>query len=205
MEVFVNKFEENIYEEIKNELVQSVIDKKLDNYYTNKNQLTHYYNVGKKIIEAQGGEKKAKYGDSLIKKISEKLTKEIGHGYSTRSLKLMRKFYIFQKGQSLPALLTWSHYVELLSLNNQNEINYYIDIAIKEKIGYRQLHKKIKDKEYQRLGDKTKNKLINKEKLNIYDNIKNPIYINTYDKNLDKEKIGEKLLKSFILKDLDNF
>ena len=55
----MNEFEENAYVEIKNELVQSVIDKKVDTYFTNTNELTHYYNVGKMIVDAQGGEKKS--------------------------------------------------------------------------------------------------------------------------------------------------
>lgn len=173
----MNEFEENKYLEIKKELLQSAIDKKVDTYFINRNELTHYYNVGKMIIDAQGGEEKAKYGDGLIKKFSERLTKELGKGYSPMNLKNMRKFYLFQKGQAapvqsqkmqaMPTQLSWSHYVELLSLDNYNEINYYIDISIRERLGYRQLHKKIKDKEYQRLSDKTKNKLINKDELNI--------------------------------------
>ena len=93
----MNEIEENIYKEIKNELVQSVIDKKVDNYFTNKNELMHYYNVGKMIVDAQGGESRAKYGNGLIRKISERLTKELGNGYSSRSLKYMRNFYLFQK------------------------------------------------------------------------------------------------------------
>ena len=93
----MNEFEENIYNDIKNELVQSVIDKKIDTYFTNRNELTHYYNVGKMIVDAQGGEEKAKYGDKLIKKISIRLTLELHKGYSYRSLNLMRKFYLFQK------------------------------------------------------------------------------------------------------------
>ena len=201
----MNEFEENAYAEIKNELIQSVIDKKVDTYFTNRNELAHYYNVGKMIVDAQGGESRAKYGDSLIKKISQRLSKELNKGYSYRSLNLMRKFYLFQKVQALPAQLSWSHFVELLVLNDYNEINYYIDICLKEKISYRKLHKKIKDKEYQRLPKETKDKLINKEKLNIYDNIKNPIIINTFDNNINKENIEEKVLKSFILKDMDNF
>ena len=201
----MNEFEENAYAEIKNELIQSVIDKKVDTYFTNRNELAHYYNVGKMIVDAQGGESRAKYGDSLIKKISQRLSKELNKGYSYRSLNLMRKFYLFQKVQALPAQLSWSHFVELLVLNDYNELNYYIDICLKEKISYRKLHKKIKDKEYQRLPKKTKDKLINKEKLNIYDNIKNPIIINTFDNNINKENIEEKVLKSFILKDMDNF
>ena len=203
--VFMNEFEENIYKDIKNELLTNVVDKKIDTYFVNRNELTHYYNVGKMIIDAQGGEERAKYGDGLIRKFSERLTRELGKGFSTRNLKLMRRFYLFQKGQALPAQLSWSHYLELFVLNDNNEINYYIMISLKEKLGYRQLHKIIKSKEYQRLDDKTKNKLINKEELDIYDNIKNPIYINTYDTNINKTNIEEKVLKSFILKDMDNF
>ena len=69
----MNEFEEKIYKEIKNELVQSVIDKKIDNYFVNKNELTHYYNVGKMIVDAQGGEERAKYGNGLIKKFQKNL------------------------------------------------------------------------------------------------------------------------------------
>ena len=201
----MNEFEENIYNEIKNELVQSVIDKKIDTYFTNRNELAHYYNVGKMIVDAQGGEEKAKYGDELIKKISERLTKEIGKGYSIRILNLMRKFYLFQKVHAVHAQLSWMHYRELLSIDNHNEINYYIYISLNEKIGYRQLHKKIKSREYQRLSDDAKNKLIKKEELDIYDGIKNPILINAFDNNIDKENIEEKVLKSFILHDMENF
>ena len=201
----MNEFEENVYQEIKNELVQSKIDKKADIYFTNKNELTHYYNVGKMIVDAQGGEERAKYGDGLIKKLSERLTSENIKGYSTRILNLMRKYYIFQKVHALHAQLSWMHYRELLSLNDDTAINYYIDISLKEKLGYRQLHKKIKNKEYQRLDDKTKIKLVNKEKLDVYDNIKNPIYINTYNSSISKEEIEEKALKLFILRDMENF
>ena len=201
----MDEFEEKNYQEIKQELVQSVIDKKIDIYFTNKNELTHYYNVGKMIVDAQGGDEKAKYGDGLIKKISDKLNKDGINGFSTRSLKYMRRFYIFQKGQAVPAQLSWSHYIVLFTLTNVDEINYYINICLKEKISYRKLHKKIRDKEYQRLPQETKNKLINNEELNVYDNIKNPIYINTYNSNINKEDIEEKVLKLFILKDMNNF
>ena len=180
----MNEFEENVYKRIKNELVQSTIERRVDTYFTNRNQLSHYYNVGKMIVDAQGGDERAKYGDQLIKNISQRLSIELNKGYSYRSLNLMRKYYIFQKVHAVHAQLSWMHYRELLSLNDNNEINYYIDISLKEKLSYRQLHKKIKDKEYQRLDDKTKNKLANKETLDIYDNIKNPIYINLYNRKI---------------------
>ncbi len=80
-------------------LVQSVIDKKIDTYFTNKNELTHYYNVGKMIIDAQGGEERAKYGNALIKEYSLKLTNELDKNYNTTTLKRTRQFYLLiQKG-----------------------------------------------------------------------------------------------------------
>ena len=195
----------NYYKEIKNELINNEVYKRVKDYSKNRNELSTYYNVGKLLIEAQGGEDRAKYGDGLIKEYSKKLTNELGKGYSTRSLKNMRKFYlIYQKGQALPAQLTWSHYCELLSLKDINEINYYINISIKQNLSKRQLREKIKSKEYQRLDDNTKLKLINKEKTVVSDFIKNPIVIkNKY--NIDKEEVTEKILKKLILEDLDNF
>ena len=192
----------NYYNKIKKELIDNEIYKKAKDYSKNKSDLMHYYNVGKLLIEAQGGEKRAKYGDGLIKEYSRKLTLDLGQGYSTRTLKLMRQFYLFQKGQALPAQLTWSHYVELLVIKDTNEINYYIDISIKQNLSYRKLRERIKNNEYQRLDDNTKNKLIKHEEILVNDFIKNPIIING---NLDINKFNEKYLKELILNDLDNF
>ena len=203
----MNEFEENVYKEIKNELVQSVIDKKVDNYFANKNELTHYYNVGKKIIEAQGGEEKAEYGNKIIKKFSERLTLELGKGYSIQNLKNMRRFYLYvEKGQPLVVQsISWSHYIVLMTLDSQEEINYYIEQISTYHWSKRTLQEKIKNKEYQKLSDETKNKLINKEEIKICDLIKNPIIINTYNSTIDKENIEEKVLKSLILRDMPNF
>ena len=191
----------NYYNEIREQFINNEIYKKVKDYSKNRSDLQTYYNVGKLLVEAQGGEERAKYGDGLIREYSIKLTLELGSGYSTRSLKNMRKFYLFQKGQPLDAQLTWSHYVILLSLKNNNEINYYIrQIKIKN-LSKRDLQKIIKNKEYQRLDENTKNKLINKEEEKIEDFIKNPILIkNSYD-----EEISEKMLKKLILEDIDNF
>ena len=104
----------------------------------------------------------------------------------------------------MPTELTWSHYCELLSLKNINEINYYIDIAINQNLAYRELSKRIKNKEYQRLEDKTKLKLINKEETTVSDFIKNPIIIkNKY--NINEEEISEKILQNLILEDIPSF
>ena len=190
------------YKEIKHELINNEIYKKVKDYSKNRSDLSTYYNVGKLLVEAQGGEKRAKYGDSLIKEYSKRLTLELGKGYSKTNLKNMRSFFLLSKSQSLPDQLTWSHYSELLRLKDINEINYYIDISIKQNLSYRKLHEKIKNKEYERLDIKTKEKLIKREENKIEDFIKNPIIIRN---NLGIEEISEKILKQLILEDLDNF
>jgi len=144
----------NYYKEIKQELINNEIYKKVKDYSKNRNDLTTYYNVGKLLIEAQGGEERAKYGDGLIKEYSKKLTNELGKGYSTRNLKNMRKFYLLiQKGQTVSAQLSWSHYSEFLVLSNINEINYYIKISVEQNLSVRELRTKIKKmntKDYQK-------------------------------------------------------
>ena len=109
----------NYYEEIKNKLVDNEITKKIKDYSKNKSDLETYYEVGKLLVIAQGGEKRAKYGDELIKEYSEKLTKELGKGYTTTVLKRTRKFYlIIEKGAAMRHQISWTHYRELLVLND---------------------------------------------------------------------------------------
>ncbi len=192
----------NYYNEIKKELLNNEVYKKVKDYSKNKNDLITYYNVGKLIIEAQGGEERAKYGDGLIKEYSKSLTLELGKGYGISNLKNMRKFYITQKSQTVSNLLSWSHYTELLSIDDIGKYNYYFTIAINQNIGVRDLRKKIKNKEYERLSNKTKEKLITKEENKIEDFIKNPIIIKNRN---NYEEISEKILKQLILEDLDNF
>lgn len=92
----------NYYKEIKEELVNNEIYKKSKDYSKNKSDLETYYNVGKLIIEAQGGEERAKYGDSLIKEYSKKLIYEVDKKYNESTLKRIRQFYlIIQKGAQL--------------------------------------------------------------------------------------------------------
>ncbi len=192
----------NYYNEIKNILIDNEVTKRVKDYSKNKSDLDSYYMVGKLLIDAQGGEARAKYGDNLIKEYSKKLTNELGKGYSERNLKNMRKFYLLQKGQTMSAQLSWSHYVELFKFNDINEFNYYVRISESQHLGVRQLRDKIKSKEYERLEIDTKSKLINKEETNVSDFIKNPIIINN---KYNITNIKEKILKKLIIEDMDNF
>ena len=195
----------NYYNEIKNELINNEVYKSVKDYSKNKNELSTYYNVGKLLIEAQGGEERAKYGDGLIKEYSKKLSEELGGKYNITTLKRMRQFYlIIEKGATLWHQLTWSHYRELLTFDNVDEINYYIKQTGDYNLSVRELREKIKSKEYQRLDNNTKLKLINKEETVVSDFIKNPIVIrNKY--NIDKESITEKILQRLILEDIPSF
>ena len=193
------------YNEIKNKLIDNEVYKKVKDYSKNRNDLSTYYEVGKLLIKAQGGEGRAKYGDNLIKEYSERLFNDTGRKYNITALKRIRQFYlVVEKGVPLAHQLTWSHYCELLPLKDINEINYYVKITIEQCLSKRQLRERIRNKEYQRLDDKTKLKLINKEETKTNDFVKNPIVIhNKY--NFDKERISEKVLQNLILEDIPSF
>lgn len=191
------------YIEIKDRLINNEITKKVKDYGKNGSDLQTYFDVGKLIVDAQGGEERAHYGDGLIKEYSKKLSKELGKGYSSMNLKYMRKFYLqFRKGQTMSVNLTWSHYVELLKFDDINKINYYISISTNQNLSVRELRERIKNNEYERLSNETKNKLITKEKTQVTDFIKNPIVIKS---NIIENEISEKLLKQIILENIDDF
>jgi len=195
----------NYYNEIKNELLNYEVTKKVKEYSINKSELETKYNVGKMLIEAQGGEERAKYGNSLIKEYSTRLTKEIGKGYSEQNLKEMRQYYLYiKKGRPVGDNLNWSHYRKLMTIDNNNAIKYYICQIKLYNLSKRQLEEKIKSKEYERLSEETKNKLSLDStcEYEITDFVKNPIIIkNTKGDN----NITEKVLQKLILEDLDNF
>jgi hypothetical protein len=104
---------EEIYNQIKNNFIDIEVNKKVSEYTNNRYDLSKYYEIGKMIVEVQGGEAKAKYGNRIILNLSKKLTEELGKGYSTRTLKLIRKYYLLQKGQPVVAQLSWTHYLFL--------------------------------------------------------------------------------------------
>jgi len=98
--------------------------------------------------------------------------------------------------------LNWSNIRELLSLNNINEINYYISICINNNLSVRALRARIKSKEYERLSESTKEKLIKKEQTTIVDLVPNPIVIKN---NTNKEIATEKALHHLILNNIESF
>ncbi len=94
-----------------------------------------YWLVGRHIVEfEQGGKEKAEYGSFLFEKLSKDLTKRYGRGFSRANLLYMRKIYlIFPKSETLSNVLSWSHYFEILRLDNKLEITFYLKQCEKEK------------------------------------------------------------------------
>ena len=194
----------NFYNEIKKELINNQIYKKVKDYSKNRSDLMTYYNVGRILIEAQGGEERAKYGNSLIKEYSKKLIIDVNKKYDERTLRRIRQFYIMcekQNWSTMSTKLSWSHYTELLKLKDRDEINYYINRCIDRNLDVRSLRLIIKNKEYERLPSSTKEKMKKDDKLEVHDFIKDPVIINSNG----KEIISEKILKQLILEDLDSF
>ena len=188
----------NYYNEIKTELINNEITKRVKDYSKNRSDLNTYYNVGKLLSEAG-----KHYGEGIIKEYSKRLTSEFGKGYTFTSLTRMKKFYnLIEKLATVSQHLSYGHYVELLPYSDIDKINYYIKITEEEKLSVRELRQKIKSNEYERLDEETKKKLKNKEELKVPDLVKNPIQIrNTSDYN----EISEKVLQKLILEDIPSF
>ena len=189
----------NYYNEIKTQIINNETTKRIKDYSKNRSDLTTYYNIGKLLSEAG-----KHYGEGIIKEYSNKLTKEFGKGYTISNLKRFRQFYLLiRKGATLSHQLSWSHYSELIPLNNLNVINYYMKISIEQNLSVRELRNRIKNNEYERLPEKTRNKLITENHQdNIKDFIKNPILIK---KTKNYEVISEKILQQLILEDIPSF
>ena len=188
----------NYYNEIKQELINNEITKRVKDYSKNRSDLTTYYNVGKMLAEAG-----KHYGEGIIKEYSKRLNKDLWKGYSARNLWLMLKFFeLKEKMQTLSAQLSWSHYCELLSIRDIEKIRFYIKQIESHNLSIRELRQRIKNKEYERLDEETKSKLINNEQITLIDNIKNPLLINN---KANYEIISEKVLQKIILEDISSF
>ena len=136
----------NYYDEIKEILIKSEIYDKTKDYSKDRHRVSVYFETGKLLSEA-GKE----YGKNIIKQFSEKLMIEVGKKYKVSNLYKMRKFYeIFNDEKLYPVgtKLCWSHYRELLSIKNIDEIIYYVYICEKNNLSRRQLHERIYETTY---------------------------------------------------------
>ena len=171
----------------KNELIKLVerteVNKGYHDYFKNKDLVNNYFEIGRLLVEAQGGEEQNKYGNKLIKPWSIELTEKYGKGYNYTNLCRFRQFYIIF-----------------------NKRNYYINMCIKKNLSKRELEKEIKNNAFERLSlaDKENIKLISdkNEVLTIKDTLKDPVLITI---NEDLDNISEEKLAKIIRKELEIF
>lgn len=125
----------NYYNEIKTQIINNEITKRVKDHSKNKNDLQTYYNIGKLLKEAG-----KHYGEGVLKDYSIRLTKEFGKGYSTTRLRYIRRFYeVSTKCPSMTDVLTYTHYCELIWFDDYNKIKYYIKICVDFNLSVRQL------------------------------------------------------------------
>ena len=195
----------------KKELIKLVekaeVNKGYHDYFKNKDLVNNYFEIGKLLIEAQGGEEHDTYGNKLIKTWSVELTEKFGKGYDASNLRRFRQFYSeFKMCGTVCHTLTWSNIRILLPIKNENKRNYYINMCIKKNLSARELKKEIKNNVFERLSlaDKENIKLISdkNEVLTIKDTLKDPVLIPI---NEDLDNISEEKLAKIIRKELEIF
>lgn len=195
------------YKKIKNVIENKEINEGVRRLQSNKDTLNAYYEIGKLLVEAQGGETRAKYGNDLINKWSKKFIKEYGKGYTSSNLRRMRQFYVVTK-KCAPVVhkLSWTHWTILLPIKNENERNYYINQCILNNLSKRELIKLIKEKAFDRLSyaDKNNIRLIDINKENTYD-VKDMLLDPIIIKAPSNKNLSEKMLKKYILDELRDF
>ena len=183
----------------------------------NAEMLNAYLEIGRKIVDGeQKGRRRAEYGRRLLEAISAELIKEFGRGYSVTALKNMRKFYHTYKNKiSQPATdefykLSWTHYCELIKIDDDSKRGYFQKYAITENLSVRDLKRQIYSLHYERLlMSKDKKALIEYEKKSNIPTkseelIKDPYVLEFLDIG-EKHIYTEKQLETRILDNLQKF
>lgn len=184
----------NYYNKIKTKLIENKNYARIKDYSKERYKLNTYYEVGKMLSEAR-----KQYGENIIGKYANQLQIEVGKKYNQRTLYRMRKtFEVFSNEKLTPMVskLNWSHCIVLITLKKTNEIIYYCNQISQRNLTKRELIECIKNKEYERLDEETKIKLINQEEPTLQDFIKNPLVIRNKS---NKVVLIEKTLKEIIL------
>ena len=158
IKIISNKEVDNLYNDIK-----SLVEESRNRVYktVNTEMINLYWNIGKMIVDMQGGNEKAKYKDYITQELSIRLTNNFGKGFSKRNLERMRKSYLYYPiATTLLSQLSWSHYLELIKIDNDNKRNFYMHECINSNWDVRELQRQRTTLLYERLvQSKDKNKV----------------------------------------------
>lgn len=201
--IFFNKVAD-LLKEARKSVVQAI----------NKTMVLTYFEIGRMIIEEeQNGNERAEYGKRIIKELSEKLKSEFGKGFSQRNLEQMRQFYmIYSKTQTVSAdfNLSWSHYLKLMRIDNEDERKYYEIEAFSNNWSLRELQRQFDSALYERLvlsrNKKSIKELSEKGQVieNPRDTIKDP-YVLEFIGLPENSKYSETELEQKIIDKLEHF
>ena len=200
----------NLLSDIKNILISS---RATLQQTINTAMVQTYWNIGKVIVEyEQGGNKKAHYGKKQLEQISVSLTKEFGKGFNARNLRNMRQFYnTFPIWQSVNAKLSWTHYVRLVRVENQDAREWYIKESIANNWSARALDRQISKLYYERLlSSKEKHPVIEEAdaktkslQLNPKEVLRDPYIFDFL--NLPKQSLLESDIEQSLINNLQSF
>ena len=207
-------------EKNKAEMIQEIKDVILSNrkkvaYEVNNTMLYAYWNVGRIIVEnEQNGSIKAEYGKQIMKELSKELRKILGSGFSVSNLFNMRKLYItYPKFQTVSGKLSWSHYCELLSIENVDERNFYEKECLNSNWSVRELKRQLETSLYERLllseGKNNKEKVYELAKvgqtLNTPEDVLKEPYVFEFLGVKENKPILEKDLEQKLVKHIEEF
>ena len=151
-----------------------------------------YWEIGRRIVEEeQNGKERAEYGKEILQNLSKELTEEFGKGYSYRTLREIRQFYLmfsdFEKWRTVSAKLTWSHFQKVLRVSDEKARIFYLTEAAENMWSVRTLDRNISTLYYNRIVASIDKKTVEdemKEKiksLQTEEFIKNPVVLEFLD------------------------
>ena len=151
-----------------------------------------YWKIGKRIVEEeQNGKERAEYGKEILQNLSKELTEEFGKGYSYRTLREIRQFYLmfsdFEKWRTVSAKLTWSHFQKVLRVSDEKARIFYLTEAAENMWSVRTLDRNISTLYYDRIVASIDKKTVEDEmkektkKLQAEEFIKNPVVLEFLD------------------------
>ena len=151
-----------------------------------------YWKIGRRIVEEeQSGRERAEYGKEILQNLSKELTEEFGKGYSYRTLREIRQFYLmfsdFEKWRTVSAKLTWSHFQKVLRVSNEKARIFYLTEAAENMWSVRTLDRNISTLYYNRIVASIDKKIVENEmkektkKLQAEEFIKNPVVLEFLD------------------------
>lgn len=180
----------------------------------NRTMVLTYFEIGRMIVEEeQSGKERAEYGNKLLSELSHRLSNEFGKGFSVTNLQQMRNFYlVYQKQQTLSVKfdLSWSHYLILMRIENENERNFYEIEAANNGWSLRELQRQFDSALFERLAlsrNKQEIKLLSEKGQIIetpHDTLKDP-YILEFIGLKEENQYSESDLEQRLINKLEHF